>query len=74
MKKVFGIICLASLALSACGADVASTTATAAQLKAEEARQAQAKLEQAQKALEETQRLGQQRLEEADNDTAGAQP
>jgi galactitol-specific phosphotransferase system IIB component len=71
MKAALSIACLAVI-LSACGADVATATVTAAKLKAEEARQRQAQMEKMQKALDEVQRLNQQRMEAVENADGGS--
>jgi hypothetical protein len=73
MKTALSIACLAVMGLSACGADVATATVTAAKLKAEEAKQGQAQMERVQKALDEAQRLNQQRMDAIENADAELQ-
>ncbi|MDR3324314.1 MAG: hypothetical protein LBS89_08955 [Zoogloeaceae bacterium] len=54
---------LVALGASACGVDTLTAAATAAKLKAEEAKAAQQQMERMEKKLQETQALQQQRLD-----------
>jgi type II secretory pathway component PulL len=73
MKKGFFVPVLAvsvAVMLLGCGVETASTAATAAQLKAQEAEQAQRQLEAAKKKIDAAQQVMQQRIEDADRDAS----
>lgn len=77
MKKYFPVLAFAVTAMAAailtgCGVETASTAATAAQIKAEEAKRAQEQLEAARKEIDAAHQLMQQRIEDADRNAAPA--
>jgi hypothetical protein len=79
MKKYLSMQALAVTAMAAailtgCGVETATTAATAAQIKAEEAKRAQEQLEAVKKEIEAAQQLMQQRIEEADRNATNASP
>jgi ferritin-like protein len=64
----------ATLMLTGCGVETATTAATAAQIKAEEAERAKQQMEAAMKEIEAAQKIMQQRIEEADRNASPAAP
>ncbi|MDR0247001.1 MAG: hypothetical protein LBI16_01170 [Burkholderiales bacterium] len=72
MKKIFFALTAAVILLAGCGVETATTAATAAQMKAEEAERAKQQLEAAQREIEAAQQIMRQRIEDADRNASPA--
>ncbi|MDR0251539.1 MAG: hypothetical protein LBI35_09600 [Burkholderiales bacterium] len=70
MKKALFALAAVVTMLTGCGVETATTAATAAQIKAEEAERAKQQMEAAMKEIEAAQKIMQQRIEEADRNVS----
>ncbi|MDR2173960.1 MAG: hypothetical protein LBE32_07155 [Burkholderiales bacterium] len=70
MKNFLFALAAATLMLTGCGVETASTAAIAAQIKAEETERAKQQMEAAMKEIEAAQKIMQQRIEEADRNAS----
>ncbi len=74
MNKHLFLIVPLLLILTGCGVETATTAATAAQLKAEEAKQAQLQLENARKQIDEMNQMTIQRMDEIEQQAVTSSP